>query len=350
MVCDLVVLTWNRVDLLRPCLERLLAHTRLPSRLIVVDNGSTDPETLRYLQALPGAAPLETDVIRHPTNLGIAAALNSGLRASRAPWICLLNNDVLVTEGWLEELLAVAQADPAIGLVNPMSNQFGLTARSGETIDELARRCRAARGRWVEHATCEGFCMLVSRQVLEQVGLFDEGLGPMFFEDADYALRVRRAGRLCVVAEGAYVFHQGSATIKEDPGRDRRFAESEARFARKWGLPPRERIGWVLGPGSGPQAEAAARRIRALAGRHKVWVFAEPRTRPAIPRHLQVVPVTLPRPVFVAGVLWRILTKKKRFHRLVVDDPRLARLLRGLAPLHRAAVRSEGFEGHEQDG
>ena len=338
-VCDLVVLTWNRVDLLRPCVERLLAHTRPPSRLIVVDNGSTDPETLQYLRTLKGTDRIETMVVRHPANIGIAAALNSGLAQTRAPWICLLNNDVLVTAGWLDEMIAVAESESTIGLVNPMSNQFGLTPGPHQTIDALAEYCRRTRGRWIEHATCEGFCMLFSRRLLDEVGCFDEGIGSMYFEDADYTQRAHRAEFLSVIAEGAYVYHVGGATTREDPMRDARFAESAARFYRKWQIERPQRIGWVLPMGRGRAIERLTDDIRALANAgHKVWVFAAGGAQRAIPRHLQVVPVGLPRLGWSAGVLWGVLTKKKRFDRLLLSEGRLPRLLERLAPVHHAAI------------
>lgn len=336
-VCDLVVLTWNRVDLLKPCVERLLAHTRLPVRLLIVDNGSTDPETLQYLRELPSTTTAETIVVRHPANVGIAAALNSGLAQTRGPWICLLNNDVLVTAGWLDEMIAVAESEPTIGLVNPMSNQFGLIPRPPQTIDALAERRRCLRGRWLEHATCEGFCVLLSRALFEHVGDLDEGFGSMFFEDADYALRAHRAGFRSVIAEGAYVYHLGGATIKDDPTRHDRFAENEERFYRKWQLERPQRIGWVLPRHFTSQNVSDDIRTLANAG-HKVWVFAAGEARRAIPRHLQVVPVGLPPFGWPAWVLWRVLTKKKRFNRLILPEGRLARVLERLSPVHHAAI------------
>ncbi len=351
VLCDLIVLTWNRADLLRSCVERLLAHTPLPSRLLIVDNGSTDPEALGYLDALRRRHPRGVEVIRHPANIGIAAALNAGLARTRAPWIGLLNNDAFVTAGWLEELIAVAESDPSIGLVNPMSNQFGLAPRARETIDAVARRCRAARGRWIEQSRAEGFCVVLPRRVFERVGYWDDTLGGMFYEDADYALRARQAGFRSVVAEGAYVYHVGGATIGRDPARHERFAASAARFARKWPLAQPQRMGWILGRERGPALTPAACAIRELANAgHKLWVFGAAGQVRELPRHLQVVPVTLPRVGGSLVALWRILTKKKRFQRIVVEPGALARAVRSLTPLHRAMVEPPPVRQDSPDG
>ena len=227
----MVLLTWNRRDLLEPCVERLILHTRRANRLIIVDNGSTDPDALAYLDRLAAEQHGWVEVVRWPENRSIAAALNAGLALTSAPWICLLNNDILVTSGWLEEMLSVAERGQDIGLVNPMSNEFNCEpSRSGETIDDLARRLQARRGQWVEHWVGVGFCLVLSQRVLRLVGMLDEAFLGGYFEDADYALRVQHAGLRCVIAEGAYVYHHGSATMRHDPGRSRLFQENEARF------------------------------------------------------------------------------------------------------------------------
>ena len=340
-VCDLVLLTWNRKDLLEPCVERLFAHTRPPSRLLIVDNGSTDPDTLEYLDGLRGVPSMEVRVVRLAENVGIAAALNAGLRKTEAPWVCLLNNDVLVTEGWLEEMIRVAEADQAIGLVNPMSNEFNLARAAGETVDEVARRCRERRGRWIENWQAIGFCVLFSRAVLEVAGFWDERIGSMYFEDTDYSLQVRRTGRISVIAEGAYVFHHKSATINRDPTRHEKFREGREQLRRKWGLEDSRRIACVLSARPAVAMRSAAR-VRGLANQgHEVSVVVSSGAAGTIRRHLQVRVTAVPGWWLWPAALWRVLVKKKRFERIIVSSPGLARLFRWLRPFHRAAVERE---------
>ncbi|MBI3312375.1 MAG: glycosyltransferase family 2 protein [Candidatus Omnitrophica bacterium] len=339
--CDLVLLTWNRRDLLEPCVDRILRHTTLPSRLLIVDNGSTDPETLTYLSGIQGTALVEIEVVRRPSNEGIATAVNAGLARTRAPWVCILNNDIVVTENWLTEMMYVAESSPRIGLVNPFSNECGLAPDQDETTDDVARRCRVNRGRWIETAVCRGFCMLLSRHILQQVGYWDEGFRYMYFEDADYATRVRGAGFDCVVAEGAYVYHYGGATINSDPTRDRWFRENETRFFAKWRQERPQRIACVL---TDPQVTSAdlssiSARIRRLANRgHRVWVLSVRETVNALPRHLDVTVVPMHRPLASVQALWWILAKKKRLHRIMIPDTSLAHVLQRLEAFHHAFV------------
>ena len=340
-VCDLVLLTWNRKDLLEPCVDRLLAHTRLPCRLLIVDNGSTDSETLAYLAKLDGTSAMDIRIVRLPQNRGIAAALNAGLRNTSAPWVCLLNNDVLVTEGWLEEMMRVAEADPAIGLVNPMSNEFNVVPLAGEAIDDVARRRRRSRGGWLENWQAIGFCVLFSRALLEEVGYWDEAIGSMYFEDTDYSLQVRRTGRICVIAEGAYVFHHKSATINHDPMRHEKFRTGRERLYGKWGLSPPQRIAYVL-PAAPAALARAAVQVRGLANEgHEVGVIVFSGAAGTIRRHLQVRVTAVPGWWLWPAALWRVLVKKKRFERIIVSSAGLARLLRWLRVLHRASVELE---------
>ena len=113
---SIVILTHNQLEYTRKCLESLRRLTDEPYELIVVDNGSTDG-TMEYLGTLPGVRLIPND-----TNRGFPAAANQGIAASTGNQILLLNNDTIVTTGWLGRLLRALHSDPAIGLVGPCSN------------------------------------------------------------------------------------------------------------------------------------------------------------------------------------------------------------------------------------
>jgi O-antigen biosynthesis protein len=81
--------------------------------LIVIDNGSTD-ETELYLAGVRDMAAVPVTVIRNTTNLGFPAAINQGLRVARGEYLVLLNNDVVVTDGWLDQLIALSGRDARV--------------------------------------------------------------------------------------------------------------------------------------------------------------------------------------------------------------------------------------------
>src|SRR5579883_3442320 len=100
---DVVIPVFNQLAFTRQCLESLQRHTVLAVRVIVVDNGSTDG-TAEYLR---GCSHIK--LIRNSENLGCAAAWNQGVKAAVAQWVVILNNDVVLTPGWLEGLLGAAE-------------------------------------------------------------------------------------------------------------------------------------------------------------------------------------------------------------------------------------------------
>jgi glycosyltransferase involved in cell wall biosynthesis len=97
------------LELIRPCITALGRYTRQPWELIVVDDGSSE-ETSAYLESVRDAAAVPVTVIASATSRGIAAAINQGLKAARGEYLVLLNNDVVVTDGWLGQLIALANA------------------------------------------------------------------------------------------------------------------------------------------------------------------------------------------------------------------------------------------------
>ncbi len=334
--CDLVLLTWNRADLLRPCVERLFQHTPAGVRLIVVDNASTEPEAVQYLKGLRGNGKMDIEVIRRPANDGFSDGMNEGLRRAEADWVCLLNNDILVTQGWLTEMIDVAKEHPGLGLINPMSNEFGLIPKPRETIDDLAKRLKSQTGQWIENWMGVGFCLLTRRQILETVGLLDVGYRFIYFEDADYALRVRRAGFACGIAQGAYVFHLGSASMRLDPERQKIFQANEERFFLKHRMERPKRMACVLRNGLAPGSVAFLRNLANLG--HRLWIF-HPRTHNTRPlNHLMIKWIDHPRWLLPWAALWKAVFKKKKFHKIFVSEVGWLGLLKLLRRLTHSQV------------
>ena len=108
-LASIIIPGCKRLELIRPCIAALGRYTRQPWELIVVDDGSTE-ETSAYLESVRDAVSVPVTVITNVTSRGIAAAINQGLKAARGEYLVLLNNDVVVTDGWLGQLIALANA------------------------------------------------------------------------------------------------------------------------------------------------------------------------------------------------------------------------------------------------
>src|ERR1700678_3054890 len=121
-LASIIITCLNQLEFTRHCVAALKKHTRRPWELIAIDNGSTD-HTGVYLAGVRDGANVPVRIISNTTNRGFPAAINQGLKAARGEYLVLLNNDVVVTDGWLELL---------IGLVN---SRRGIEAEGAEPAD-----------------------------------------------------------------------------------------------------------------------------------------------------------------------------------------------------------------------
>ena len=201
------------------CLESVFRHSgKEDYELIVVDNNSTDG-TGDYLGVLAGREPLLKPVLNQ-SNRGFAGGNNDGMRVASGNIIVLLNNDTLVTEGWLTKLKETLLSDQSIGLAGPVSNAVGNEQKiftCGNTPADIIKEGEA----WTRNSIGDTFkterlgffCVAFRREIMETVGLLDEAYDLGFFEDDDYCLRVQKAGYMLICREDIFVYHQGSASF-----------------------------------------------------------------------------------------------------------------------------------------
>jgi O-antigen biosynthesis protein len=100
---SIIIPCWSQLEFTQQCIAALKDHTRPSWELIVVDNGSTDGTPL-YLAGARDSAAVPVTVVTNSTNLGFPVAINQGLQLARGEYLVLLNNDVVVTDGWLDQL------------------------------------------------------------------------------------------------------------------------------------------------------------------------------------------------------------------------------------------------------
>src|SRR5271166_5732197 len=105
-LASVIIPCWNQLEFTRKCISALFRQTGGSWELIVVDNWSTDG-TGGYLAGVQDSSPVPVTVIANATNLGFPAAINQGLEFARGEFLVLLNNDVVVTDGWLAQLIAL---------------------------------------------------------------------------------------------------------------------------------------------------------------------------------------------------------------------------------------------------
>jgi GT2 family glycosyltransferase len=247
-LASIVVTCCGQLEYTKLCVPSLLKHTRQPFELIFLDIGSLDG-TAEYLAGIVAASHLRVAVVRTPTDLGIAQAVQDALKQARGEFVVLLNNDTVVSDAWLTQLISLATMSPAIGLVGPMTNyatppQFvqqipyrigprnyqGRTASGADhlvdvsAIDDFARKWREEhRGKWLEAERLGGFCLLIKREVLKRIGHLREPSDLAFFDSDMLSARARHAGftlaccrDLFVHHFGARIFAQGAPKVEAD--------------------------------------------------------------------------------------------------------------------------------------
>jgi GT2 family glycosyltransferase len=176
------------------CVPSVLRCSREPYELIFLDIGSLDG-TAEYLAGLRDglANRLRVEVCRAATDLDIAEACQAALKLAHGDYVCLLNNDTVVTPGWLDGLTGLAQFSEGHGLVGPMSNHaappqlvetvpYRVGPRKGarpgaplvdvQAVHSFAREFHGQnKGQWMQVERLGGFCLLIRRAVLERVDL-----------------------------------------------------------------------------------------------------------------------------------------------------------------------------------
>ena len=105
-LASIVIPSCNPLESTRQCIAALMRYTRRPWELIVVDDGSSD-ETSAYLASMRDDAAVPVTVIANTTNRGFPAAINQGLKAARGEYLVVVSNDVVVTDSWLDQLIAL---------------------------------------------------------------------------------------------------------------------------------------------------------------------------------------------------------------------------------------------------
>jgi GT2 family glycosyltransferase len=221
--CDLVIPVYDALRSTRACLASVRRFAPPWARVVVV-NDASGPETTAFLRAQESVVLLENE-----ENVGFVKTANRGLLFSDAPWVCLLNSDTLLTEGALERMVAGCERDSAIGLATPLSNgavNLSVKLPEGEDVFSFGRRVgRTSRARYPDAVTVVGFCLLVKRDLIASLGVFDEIFGRGYCEETDLHYRARAAGRRCVVADDVWIHHRHGGSFTDGAVRTARNME-----------------------------------------------------------------------------------------------------------------------------
>jgi glycosyltransferase involved in cell wall biosynthesis/GT2 family glycosyltransferase len=224
----IVVPVYNAPSEVRNCLRSILKHTDLRrNRLLIIDDGSSDPEVARVLAEFKGASGVV--ILENKKNVGYTKTINRGINEAAGDDIVLLNSDTLVTPRWLEGLRSAAYAQENVATVTAMSDNAGAFSfpkfneycpkPDSLTHEEYALRILQSTQECSppEVPTGSGFCMFIRRCFVEKFGLFDEEAFPRGYgEENDFCMRASKVGWRNLISPWSFVFHIRSASFKEE--------------------------------------------------------------------------------------------------------------------------------------
>lgn len=325
--CDIIIPVWNELESTKKCVEKLKTCTRYPYRLIVIDNGS-EKDTREYLEGLKKDFPGYL-LIRNNSNLGFVKAVNQGMVSSDSSYLCLLNNDVCVTENWLTLIIETVEAGMEnIGLANPTSNDYGFSGADGK------------KGELQELDYCKGFCILIKKEVITKIGLFDEAFGMGYFEEKDFCRRAIIAGFLCIRAKSSFVRHKDRLSFDKLNNRDEIFKRSEGIYNKKWGKA--QSAAFVA------QRESDVEKSRDMIYKlldkgHRVNIFFPRKNQaPSLKDHINIKYFPLLKTGFSYLVLFKLWERrrKKKIETIIVKDLNSQKFFEKFEFIHKAEVKN----------
>jgi len=232
MKLSIIIVSFNTKDLLKKCIESIVhcSWFNILGEIIVIDNGSTDgsQKVVKSIKSKVESNNLKMSFIENEQNLGFAKAVNQGIKQAKGEVIFLLNPDTVVKPEALKNLLEFEEKlGPAIvgaRMLNPdgsiQGSVFNLPTIGG-AIQEYWFGKKGAfskyapfGGKPVEVKAVSGGAMLISKEVIKKIGLFDERYF-MYFEDLDYCRRARKAGFKIWYLPTAEVIHEHGASGKK---------------------------------------------------------------------------------------------------------------------------------------
>lgn len=244
---SVIVPTRNRVDLLRTCLGGLATATYPDVEVIVMDNGSDDPETLAYLAALDTA---RHRVVKHDGPFNYSAINNHGVELARGHLICLLNNDIETMDTHWLSILATQALRPEVGAVGARLlypdgriQHAGVVIGVGNAAGHAHRFLRPDEEGYFHRHSLPQFtmavtaaCLMVERDKFMAAGGLNEVDFPVAFNDVDFCLRLNELGWQSLYEPRATLIHHESVSrgLDIDPVGAARFASELAALKRIW--------------------------------------------------------------------------------------------------------------------
>ncbi|MBU3143471.1 glycosyltransferase [Clostridium sp. CF012] len=242
---SIILLTYNQLEYTKECFNSIIDKTAYPNyEIIIVDNKSGD-NTPNYLREISSKYE-HVKIILNPENYGFAKGNNIGIKACDGEYIVLLNNDTVITRGWLSGLTKHFEKDEKLGILGPVTNSIGNEAKIDVSYVEISDMEHFAYEYTTKHMgetyaqidVLAMFCLIISRPAFNKIGNLEELYGIGMFEDDDYSYRTKSLGYEIKCAEDVFIHHYGNVSFKklEDKTYMDIFNKNKKLFEERWGI------------------------------------------------------------------------------------------------------------------
>jgi GT2 family glycosyltransferase len=247
MDISIIIVNWNTKDLLRNCLNSIYGTVQgIALEIIVVDNASHDGSVAMLREEFP-----QVNVIENKENRGFGAANNQAFGIMKGRYALLLNTDTVLKEHAVYELFSFMETHPEAALAcGQLLNADGSKQNSIANFPDLLtlflntplleylfpKRYPSKRYNYkgpIEVDSGIGACLLVRKQAIDEVGMFDERYF-FFFEETDWALQMKTAGWKIYHVPSAFIYHLQGQSIGRDVRSRIEFYRSRYQFFKKW--------------------------------------------------------------------------------------------------------------------
>lgn len=217
---SVIIPIYNAYEETCNCIQSVLLNTNVDYELVLIDDCSTDKRISQLLDMLENIPFIK--IIRNQENQGFVKNVNLGLTTTEND-VVLLNSDTIVTPRWLTHLTFSAYSKDDIATVTPFCNASDISIPElGELEDQIFLNKNAyqlnklSNYRYLTSPTGNGFCLFIKREVIDEIGLFDEDFGRGYGEESDFTQRAVKAGYRNIRNDSVFVYHKRHASFSEE--------------------------------------------------------------------------------------------------------------------------------------